>query len=71
MQEYPFVFFWGVTIFFLLWEFEYLLSLSLMQAGSCSQDAHCVFREEAMGKASSQCLVIGSKDLQEGASGYT
>ena len=59
MQEYPFVFFGEVYYLFLVWEFEYLLSLSLVGAGY-SQDARYVFKEkEAVGRASSQCLIVG------------
>jgi len=44
----------------LVWEFEYLLSLSSVFAGYYSQEAQYLFREkEAMGVANSQCLVIG------------
>ena len=51
------LYFGGCYYLFLVWEFEYLLCLSLVSAGCFSQDAQCVFREkEAMGRASSQCL---------------
>ena len=54
------LYFWGGYYLFLVWEFEYLLSLSLVWAGCFSQEAQCVFREkEAMGRASSHCLVLG------------
>ena len=53
MQEYPFVFFGG-NYLFLLWEFEYLVSLSSVRVGCYPQDVQCVFREkEATGRASS------------------
>ena len=59
MQEYLFVF-RGVYYLFLLWEFEYLPSLSSVWAGCYPQDAQGVFREkEAMGRASTQCMVVG------------
>ena len=45
---------------FLVWEFEYFHSLSLVCTGCYSQDAECVSsKKEAMGKASSRCLVAG------------
>ena len=45
---------------FLAWEFGYLLSLSLVWAGCYPPGAECVSKEkEAMGRASSQCLVAG------------
>ena len=56
----PLCILWGVVIYFLAWEFEYLLSLSLVQAGCYPQGVECVSREkEAMDRASSQCLVAG------------
>ena len=59
MQVCPSVF-CGVLLFILLWEFEYLLCLSLMLAGCYPQGSECVSREkEAVGRASSQCLVAG------------
>ena len=54
------LYFWGGYYLFFVWVFEYLLSLSLVSAGCYSQDGQCVSREnEAMGKTSSKCLVIG------------
>ena len=54
------MYFVGGYYLFLAWEFEYLLSLSLVCAGCYPQGAECVSREkEAMGRDSSQCLVAG------------
>ena len=54
------LYFWWCYYLFLVWEFEYLLYLSSVLTGCDSQDAQHVFREkEALGMASSQCLVIG------------
>ena len=54
------LYFVGDYYLFLVWEFGILLSLSLVQAGFYPQGAECISRErEAMGRASSQCLVTG------------
>ena len=54
------LYFFGGCYLFLVWEFGYLLSLTLVLAGCFSQDAKCVFREkEEMGRSFSQCLVVG------------
>ena len=59
MQIYSFIFF-GCYYLLFVWEFEYLVSLSSVRVGCYPQDVQCVFREkEAMGRASSQCLIIG------------
>ena len=54
------LYFVGGYYLFLVWEFGSLLSLSSMLVYCSPQGAECVSREkEAMGRASSQCLVAG------------
>ena len=58
MQEYSFVFLGGVTIYF--WCGSLSICCLFLQSRLVLQDAQCVFKEkEAMGRASSQCLVTG------------
>ena len=59
MQEHPFVFYGGVTIYFWCGGLN-ICSLSLVWAGCYPQGAEHVSREkEAMGRASIQCLIAG------------
>ena len=56
------LYFWGITIYFLLCEFEYLLSLSSVWAGWYPQGAYCVFREkEAMSWAGLSAWSLASQ----------
>ena len=59
MQEHPFVFYGGVTIYFWCGGLN-ICSLSLVWAGCYPQGTECASREkEAMGRASSQHLFAG------------
>ena len=70
------LYFMGGYYLFLVWGFGYCCLFLWCEQAVIPQDAQCVLREqEAMGRASSQCLVVGlaisSKDLQEGGTGYS
>ena len=70
------LYFLGDYCLFLVWELNICCLFLWCEQAVIPQDAQCVLREqEAMGRASSQCLVVGlaisSKDLQEGGTGYS